>query len=121
MGLRSTSRGLNQMSLRAHKTVQTGMSPAHADLGAPQRAVASPAPAWTTLTRREIEVMATFVECETVALTASALEISAQTVRNHLTAIYRKLAVTNRLGALKAVGWLSSPPYPHPHATAIGH
>lgn len=65
--------------------------------------------------------MATFVEWETVALTASALEISTQTVRNHLTAIYRKLAVTNRLGALKAVGWLSSPPYPHRRATAVGH
>ena len=64
--------------------------------------------------------MATFVECETVAMTAGALEISTQTVRNHLTAIYHKLAVTNRLGALKAVGWLSSPSYPDGH-TAPRH
>ncbi len=55
--------------------------------------------------------MATFVECESVGSTASVLDISSRTVRNHLAAVYRKLSVTNRLGALKALGWLSSPPY----------
>lgn len=37
------------------------------------------------------------------------LEISAQTVKNHATAVYRKLDVTNLVEALGAVGWLYIP------------
>jgi DNA-binding NarL/FixJ family response regulator len=53
------------------------------------------------LTHREIEVVRCVAEEKTVKKTASCLMVSQKTVTNHLTSIYRKFGVKNKVGVLK--------------------
>jgi two-component system, NarL family, nitrate/nitrite response regulator NarL len=56
-----------------------------------------PAPPVQTLTRREIEVIAAIVDGATNRTIAEQLGMSDQTVKNHLSHIYDKVGVSNRL------------------------
>jgi two-component system, NarL family, nitrate/nitrite response regulator NarL len=57
----------------------------------------SPPPPAQTLTRREIEVIAAIVDGATNRAIAGQLGMSDQTVKNHLSHIYDKVGVSNRL------------------------
>lgn len=62
--------------------------------------VSDPPPRMTSLTEREVEILVGIGEGQTNAQVGAALGISTQTVKNHVTAILRKLAVANRTQAV---------------------
>ena len=53
------------------------------------------------LTQREIEVLKALTKDGDVAALAKELHISESTFKTHASSIYRKLEVTNRIGAVK--------------------
>jgi DNA-binding CsgD family transcriptional regulator len=59
-----------------------------------------------SLTKREDEVLRVKAEGRSTKEIAEQLGISTQTVRNHLTAGYHKLGVTDIVGAMWAKGWV---------------
>lgn len=63
----------------------------------------------TPLSLREWEVLRARATGSVEKVIAHDLGITAQTVKNHLTMIYRKLDVSNAIEALVAVGWLHVP------------
>ncbi len=68
--------------------------------------------AFMPLTDRELEILGKISEGMTNAEIGTALGISAQTVKNHVTSILRKLAVNDRTQAVVTAlkhGWLSIP------------
>ncbi len=67
----------------------------------PDEASSPVAPALETLTTREREVLDLLLLGARVAQAADALGISANTVRNHLKAIYRKLGVASRIELMR--------------------
>lgn len=58
------------------------------------------------LSVREIEILLELMEGQGSKAVAGKLWISEQTVKNHLTAVYRKLDVTSLIGAYRRLGWL---------------
>ncbi len=58
------------------------------------------------LTTNELSVLALVSSGLTTKETAARLEISVNTAKYHLTNVYRKLGVRNRVEALRAYGWL---------------
>lgn len=63
----------------------------------------------TPLTLREWSILRAKATGAVEQVIAHDLGISPQTVKNHLSFIYRKLDVTNAIEALAAVGWLYVP------------
>ncbi len=61
------------------------------------------------LTRREREVLAAVAYCGDQRRAAIRLGIADQTIKNHLTTVYRRLGVHGIIDALYAVGWLRVP------------
>lgn len=61
------------------------------------------------LSARQIEMLSRVVQGEPVEVIASALYLSPSTVRNHLTALYRKFGVHSRAGLLVELLRMSSP------------
>jgi DNA-binding CsgD family transcriptional regulator len=61
------------------------------------------------ISRREREVLAAIAYCGDQRRAAIRLGIADQTVKNHLTNIYRRLGVHGIIDALYAVGWLRVP------------
>jgi DNA-binding NarL/FixJ family response regulator len=53
------------------------------------------------LTRREIEVVRCIAEEKTVKKTAYSLMVSEKTVANHITSVYQKFGIRNKVGVLK--------------------
>ena len=53
------------------------------------------------LTRREIEVVRCIAEEKTAKKTASCLMVSEKTVTNHLSSVYQKFGIKNKVGVLK--------------------
>jgi len=66
-------------------------------------------PDFPELTARQIEILSRIVRGEPVDDIAAALYLSASTVRNHLTALYRKFGVHSRAGLLAELLRTSSP------------
>jgi ATP/maltotriose-dependent transcriptional regulator MalT len=58
---------------------------------------------WGTLTKREIEILALVADGMSNRAIAKKLWLSAQTVKYHLTQVYRKLGVSDRLAAVERV------------------
>lgn len=61
------------------------------------------------LTPRELEVLVAYGRAGKMANAALDLGISLQTVKNHLTAAYRKLDASGSLDAYHRLGWLRLP------------
>ena len=61
------------------------------------------------LTEREKEVLLILVDGGSKAHACIALGITEQTMKNHLTAIYRKTGSHNLVGAYRYLGWLRKP------------
>ena len=61
------------------------------------------------LTPRERDILSVYATGVTVDTIAREKHIANQTVRNHLTAIYRKLGVSGSVEAFVAMGWLRVP------------
>ena len=61
------------------------------------------------LTLRELEVLYELVEGETVAAVATRLEISEQTMKNHIGNIHKKTGRHSLVGVYRQQGWLRSP------------
>lgn len=59
------------------------------------------------LSVREIEVLLELMDGQGSKAVAGKLGISEQTIKNHLTTIYRKLDVTGLIGAYRRLGWLA--------------
>jgi DNA-binding CsgD family transcriptional regulator len=53
------------------------------------------------LTKREAEVVHCIADEKTIAKTASVLMVSVRTVDNHLSSVYRKFGIKNKVGVLK--------------------
>ena len=60
-------------------------------------------------THRQVEVLAVFVRTASTRTAARELGISRQTIKNDLSAIYRKLDARTTVGACLALGWLTIP------------
>lgn len=67
------------------------------------------APLGQSLTPREVEVLRARAKFDTNKDVARMLDISPQTVKNHLTTIYAKLGVESAGDAFLVVGWLKPP------------
>jgi DNA-binding CsgD family transcriptional regulator len=67
-------------------------------------------PGFPELSARQIEILSRVVQGDAVDDIAAALYLSASTVRNHLTALYRKFGVHSRAGLLAELLRTSSPP-----------
>ena len=63
----------------------------------------------STLTVRQAEVLTAYLRTGSYQGAARQLGMPLQSVKNHLTAVYRRLGVDNALGAAKAIGWLQVP------------
>lgn len=66
---------------------------------------------FSTLTRRERQVLIRLTACRTNRQIGADLGIDRQTVKVHLTAIYRKLGVSDRTGAVVCALTGLAPPY----------
>lgn len=62
-----------------------------------------------SLSRREVEVLEAAMSGEKQAVVAHGLGISEQTMKNHLSTIYRKLEVRGLVEAYVRLGWLRPP------------
>lgn len=62
------------------------------------------------LSPAEIRSLRAVARYDSTAEAAARLEVSEQTVKNELSAAYRKLRVRNRVGAFNRLGWLRVPP-----------
>ncbi len=67
------------------------------------------APRGSKLSVREREVLAAIAFCGDQKRAAIRLGIADQTIKNHLTTVYRRLGVHGIIDALYAVGWLRVP------------
>lgn len=61
------------------------------------------------LSAREYQVLAVYARLGDQRHVASALAISMQTVKNHLSNAYRKLGVETNFQAFRVMGWLTAP------------
>jgi len=61
------------------------------------------------LTPREQEVLARYAACGHQATIAADLDLSTQTIKNHLSHAYAKLGVGTGVEAMAIMGWLSIP------------
>lgn len=61
------------------------------------------------LTPKEEEAIRLFAQTGALKLVAHEMGIGIMTVKNHLTAVYRKLDVDNNIEAFRALGWLDPP------------
>lgn len=59
------------------------------------------------LSMREVEILLALMEGGGSKGVAGQLSVSDQTIKNHLTSIYRKLDVTGLIGAYRRLGWLA--------------
>jgi DNA-binding CsgD family transcriptional regulator len=62
------------------------------------------------LSVREVEVLLELMEGQGAKAVAGRLGMSEQTIKNHLTGVYRKLDVSGLVGAYRRLGWLSVRP-----------
>ena len=91
----------------------------------PQPQVTAPACANTTsalLSHREIDVLTCVAQGKSNKEVARSLLVSDQTIKNHLTAIYKKLAVSDRTSAVVAAisrGLIKMPESPTPPTPAL--
>ena len=60
-----------------------------------------------SLSPMEIKVLALYANLGSQQEVADALEIKLQTVKNHLSSIYKKLGVSSAISAFKRMGWLA--------------
>lgn len=58
---------------------------------------------------RELEVFAAYCRTGTTRRTAAALDVSEQTIKNHLGRLYAALEVPGNMAAATALGWLVVP------------
>jgi DNA-binding CsgD family transcriptional regulator len=89
--------------LRALQTLVASIQAAVQEFGPPRR-LAPPVKPPADLTPREREVLSTFLERLSVSNTARQLATSANTVRNQLNAIQRKLHVDSRVELVARYG-----------------
>jgi DNA-binding NarL/FixJ family response regulator len=93
----------------ANKVLRTREGDASAEEGAEARAVPSGENAFLRfLSKREIEILRLIGEGADNVLIAKKLSIAEQTVKNHVSVIYSKLHVHNRMQAMKLVNSLKS-------------
>ena len=61
------------------------------------------------LTKRELEVFATYLATGKTSSAAHLLGVSLQTIKNHCANVYAKLECSGVLEAAQALGWLNVP------------
>jgi DNA-binding NarL/FixJ family response regulator len=86
-------------ALRERPTAAAGPGPAVVAAAPPPREAPAPAPARSPLTARELEILRAVAEGLTNARIGRQLWVTEQTVKFHLSNIYRKLGVSNRTEA----------------------
>jgi DNA-binding CsgD family transcriptional regulator len=72
------------------------------------------------LTPTQIRVVEEYVRTGSMKEAAAALGISVQTVKNHLSTVYRRLETQGILQTLDVLGWISGPGSP-PRRRRCGH
>jgi DNA-binding CsgD family transcriptional regulator len=62
-----------------------------------------------SLTRREMQSLAVYARTNDMGRTATALDVSPQTIKNHLHNAYDKLEADGAIAAFRRLGWLVIP------------